>query len=98
VNGPALTTSLRITELATPETVAVPLACTRTAVDPTGKVIFPFHITLFAEAANDVQVAPLSREYQIEVLAALIPDKVMMPAVVIVGEGLTFGAVTVGAM
>jgi hypothetical protein len=59
-------------------------------------VTFPLHIVEDPELTKDFHVVPLSSEYQIDVFAALIPDKVMMPAVVIVGEGLTFGAITVG--
>ena len=58
------------------------LATTRTLPEPTGKVMFPLHAVLPPAAINCVNVTPLSVEYQTEVLAARVPDKVTTPAAV----------------
>ena len=95
--GPTLTGALEIV-VDTPETTAVVLEMTKIVLMPTGSVMLPVHEALLADTAKDLYVTPPSREYQIEVLAVLVPVNVTTPAEVGDVVVATAGAATVGAV
>ena len=65
-------------------------------MEPNGRVIFPDHEVLLDVAANCLYVSPPSNEYQIEVLAARVPDSVTEP-VAVGSVAVTVGTATTGA-
>ena len=97
VIGPTLTGALEIV-VEIPETTAVVLAMTKIVLMPAGSVTLLVHVVLLVEVAANRYVTPPSREYQIELLAALVPVKVMTPADVGDVVVVTAGAATVGAV
>ena len=96
--GARLTAVLKRAVFATPETVPVVLAWTRSVLAPTGKVTFPLHEVALPEATNCLYVAPLSSEYQMEVFEARVPDKEITPVAVGVVALTPVGETTLGGV